>query len=84
MPSNKKRRHGRKRGPALPKGAWLDKSSSNLNPRCEGTGKASFFSESAARKSLVGQLSTKYIRIYRCDVDPSHFHLTKTYNDLIY
>lgn len=81
MPSNKKRRVGRKRGPALPKGAWLDKSSPGINPRCEETGKAIFLSESAARKSLVGQLSTKHIRIYRCDEHPSHFHLTKTYND---
>ena len=83
MPSNKKRRVGRKRGPALPKGAWLDKSSPGINPRCEETGKAIFLSESAARKSLVGQLSTKHIRIYRCDVHPSHFHLTKTYNNRI-
>lgn len=64
----------------VPVGAWKSPER-NTNPRCEETGKAIFLSESAARKSLVGQLGTKHVRIYRCDVHPSHFHLTKTYNN---
>lgn len=64
----------------MPVGAWKSPERS-INPRCEETGKASFSSESSARKSLVGQLGTKHVRIYRCTHHPSHFHLTKTYND---
>ena len=81
MPNNKKRRIGRKPSVTIPRGAWLDRSCNGMNPRCDVTGKACFSSESAARKSLVGQLSTKHVRIYRCDAHPSHFHLTKTYSD---
>jgi hypothetical protein len=81
MSNNKQRRVGRKQGSTIPRGAWIEKTPPSLNPRCDVTGKACFFSESAARKSLVGQLSTKHVRIYRCDAHPSHFHLTKTYSD---
>lgn len=81
MVSKKKQPRRRKYGPALPPGAWLDKKAPPLAQRCEETGKAIFLSEGAARKSLVGQLSAKHVRIYRCDVHPSHFHLTKTYNN---
>ena len=81
MSKNKRRRVGRKQGDTIPRGAWLEKAPPSLNPRCDVTGKASFFSESAARKRLVGQLGNKHIRVYRCDAHPGHFHLTKTYRD---
>lgn len=78
---SKRKQPRRRKFVNLPPGAWLDKTAPPLAPRCDETGKAIFLSESAARRSLVGQLSTKHVRIYRCDAHPSHFHLTKTYNN---
>lgn len=46
---------------------------------CESTGKACFGSKHEARNSLVGQLASKSIRVYQCDEEPDHWHLTKTW-----
>lgn len=77
----KKRRGHRYDRNVLPRDTWVSKVPPRLHERCDATGKAIFSSEGAARKSLVGQMSTKHVRIYRCDAYPAHFHLTKTYND---
>lgn len=79
MVRHKKHRHGARGGRAIGTHQWVAKVPPTPQPKCEETGKTIFHSESSAKKSLVGQLSTKHVRIYRCDIHPSHFHLTKTY-----
>lgn len=74
--SNKRK----KRNDRFLSGGWIAKEGPAPVPKCEETGKAIFHSEHSARKSIVGQLSAKHIRVYRCDHHPSHFHVTKTYN----
>lgn len=50
---------------------------SNGRKICAETGKACYGSKHEARKSLIGQLASKSIRVYQCPADHGHWHLTK-------
>ena len=47
---------------------------------CEPAGKTAFSSKQQARRALVAYRGGKTMRVYQCDFDRTHYHVTKEWS----
>jgi hypothetical protein len=50
-------------------------------PHCETAGKTAFSSKQQARRALVSHRGGKTMRVYQCEFDRTHYHVTKEWKN---